>query len=49
MFWHNINNEGGTKNFNINIVLQGMDCEDVDWPPNTYGWSPLATFHIHYS
>jgi hypothetical protein len=32
MFWHNINNEGRTQNFNINIVLQEMDCEDVDWP-----------------
>jgi hypothetical protein len=32
MIWHNRNNEGGTWNFNINMVLQGMDCEDVDWP-----------------
>ena len=31
MFWHNINNEGGTYNFNINMILQGTDCEDVDW------------------
>ena len=32
MFWHNINHEGETWNFNINKVLKGMDCEDVDWP-----------------
>jgi hypothetical protein len=27
MFWHNKNNEGETRNFDINMVLQGTDCE----------------------
>jgi hypothetical protein len=30
MFWHSIKEERGTWNFNINMDLTGMECEDLD-------------------